>query len=163
RISFLLALVIPLGAQENPTTARTKADSPSSGMVSSSDRKFIEDAAKGGAAEVALGQLAVQRASDPKVKIFGQRMIDDHTKVNQDLEKLASRKGITIAAHPAIPPTKLANLTGTQFDDAYVQMMIEDHQKDVAEFEKQSRNAHDPEVKEFATSNLPTLKDHLKE
>ncbi|HTQ80691.1 MAG TPA: DUF4142 domain-containing protein [Thermoanaerobaculia bacterium] len=130
------------------------------------DKKFLTEAAQGGMAEVQLGQLAASNASDPDVKAFGQRMVDDHSKANHQLKELAMSKGV------ALPPEvdrsqkrdydKLSRLSGPEFDRAYMKMMVSDHKKDVEEFAKEARSARDTDVKAFASSTLPTLQDHLK-
>lgn len=130
------------------------------------DNNFVTKAAQGGMAEVELGQLAVSHASNAKVKQFGQRMIDDHTKANTRLKQLASQKGERPPAHldPKDQATidKLSNLNGNQFDRAYMSDMVKDHKADVTEFKKEASNGDDPDVKAFASKTLPTLEDHLK-
>jgi len=133
------------------------------GTLTSADRTFIENAMKGGRAEVAMGRMAVERASDPAVKQFGQMMIDDHSKANTELEALARQKGVSPPPEASdAKQSQLANMRGDQFDKAYVSMMLADHQKDVAEFQKQARSASDPDVKNFAAKTLPTLQMHLE-
>jgi len=130
------------------------------------DKKFVWNAAVGGMEEVQLGQLAAQKASDPDVKSFGQRMVDDHSKANDQLKTLASQKGVTL---PTTLPSaekqdvaKLSKLSGAAFDREYMSMMVKDHKKDVSEFDKETKQARDTDVKSFAKSTLPTLRDHLK-
>lgn len=136
------------------------------GTLHSYDKKFVWNAAVGGMEEVQLGQLAVQKASDPDVKSFGQRMVDDHSKANDKLKALASQKGVTL---PTTLPSdmkkdvaKLTKLSGAEFDHQYMSMMVKDHKKDVSEFEKETKQARDSDLKSFAQSTLPTLRDHLK-
>jgi len=152
------------------STGGTKAPNPGSQGTtvkgSSADRTFIMEAAAGGMAEVELGRLASQKASRSEVKEFGQMMVDDHTKANNQLMKIAQDKGLA-APHALKPQDKttedhLAKLSGQAFDRAYVQHMVKDHQKDVALFRKQSTVASDSDVKQFASSTLPTLEKHLK-
>jgi putative membrane protein len=137
-----------------------------SSKLSSSDKKFVMEAAAGGMEEVQLGQIAAQKASDPDVKSFGQRMVDDHTKANDQLKQVASQKGVTVPS--SLPASKqkdvdkLNKLNGAAFDSAYVSMMVKDHKKDVADFQKESKSAKDSDVKSFASTTLPTLQDHLK-
>ncbi|HZR29861.1 MAG TPA: DUF4142 domain-containing protein [Terriglobales bacterium] len=130
------------------------------------DKKFVENAAKGGEAEVELGQLAVQKASSPEVRQFGQRMVDDHTKANQELQQIASQKGITpdtqLTPKDQKLKDRLSNLSGSQFDKAYMKAMVNDHKEDVAEFQKEARNGKDDDVRSFASKTLPTLKEHLR-
>jgi putative membrane protein len=131
------------------------------------DRKFVKDAAQGNMAEVELGQLAAEKASSDDVKKFGQRMVDDHSKANDDLKQLATKKGVHVPQQlsPKDKATKarLSKLSGEQFDKAYMANMVRDHKKDVAEFKRETESAKDPDVKNFATSTLPTLEDHLKQ
>jgi putative membrane protein len=93
-------------------------------------------------------------------------MVDDHSKANDQLKQLAAQKGVTLS--PTLSPTKkgdvnkLSKLSGAAFDRTYVSMMVKDHKKDVAEFEKTSKNAKDADLKSWAATTLPTLQDHLK-
>ncbi len=131
------------------------------------DRHFIRKAGEGGLAEVELGKLAAEKGQSQDVKKFGQRMIDDHSKANDQLKQLAESKGVTLPAKldakDQATKDRLEKLSGEQFDRAYMNDMVKDHSKDVAEFKKESTTAKDPEVKSFASQTLPTLEDHLKE
>ena len=158
---FVLAALVGLLAVA-PALAATSASS----TLHSYDKKFVWNAAVGGLEEVQLGQLATQKASDPDVKSFGQRMVDDHSKANDKLQALASQKGVTL---PATLPSdmkndvaKLSKLSGAAFDREYMSMMVKDHKKDVSEFDKETKQARDADVKSFAQTTLPTLRDHLK-
>jgi putative membrane protein len=129
------------------------------------DREFIMKAAKGGAAEVELGNLAAQRASRPIVKEFGTRMVKDHGAANAELATLARAKGVDVPtaldpAHQAVRDRLMA-LQGADFDRAYMQEMVKDHTQDVAEFEKASQTAADADVRSWAAAKLPTLREHL--
>jgi putative membrane protein len=134
---------------------------------SAADTKFIKEAAEGGMAEVALGQLAVEKASSADVKKFGQRMVDDHSKANDELKQLAAQKNVTLPqdlnAKDKATKAKLEKLSGEQFDQAYMKDMVKDHTKDVSDFKRESMSALDPDVKKFAAETLPTLEDHLKQ
>jgi len=146
----------------------TGATGEQTGManLSSQDRDFLMDAAMGGLMEVELGRRAVQQGASDAVKQFGQRMVDDHTKTNTELMTLATSKGITLPTeidekHRG-EMRKIANMTGADFDRAYSKMMLSDHKKDVSAFEKQSTKGTDADLKAFATTALPTLKEHLQ-
>lgn len=132
-----------------------------------SDRKFIEDAAHGGIAEVELGRMAQQRATDPQVKAFGERMVADHGKANLELKRLVASTGVALPTQPTREQQNhadhLARLSGSQFDFAYMKHMVDDHQKDVAAFDKAARTLADPELKAFATQTLPVLQAHLQQ
>ena len=146
----------------------TGAKGEQTGManMSSQDRNFLMDAAMGGMMEVELGRLATTNGASDAVKQFGQRMVDNHSKAHTELLSLATTKGITLPAeldekHRA-HVTKLSSLTGADFDREYSKMMLSDHKKDVAAFEKQSTRGADADLKTFATNTLPTLREHLQ-
>jgi putative membrane protein len=134
--------------------------------VLAADETFVMKAAKGGMAEVQLGKLATEKASSDEVKKFGQRMVDDHGKANDELKTLAQSKNITLPTD--LDPKdktlhdRLAKLSGADFDKAYMRAMLTDHLKDVSEFRTESRSGNDPDVKAWAAKTLPTLEDHLK-
>lgn len=154
--------------RSNRNSSNTGATGEQTGManLSSHDRDFLMDAAIGGLEEVELGQIAAQKGTSEAVKQFGQRMVDDHSKANQELMTLAQSKGITLPTaldekHQK-DVTKLSALSGAEFDRAYSKMMLSDHTKDVSEFEKQSTKGTDADLKAFAAKTLPTLQEHLQ-
>lgn len=133
--------------------------------VGTDDAKFAVAAANGGMAEVELGKLAQQTAANSKVKDFGAMMVSDHTKANNELMALAKSKNITlpttINADEQKTKDDLSKKTGADFDKAYVSNMIDDHKKDIKDFEDASKNCKDADLKAFAAKTLPTLKMHL--
>jgi putative membrane protein len=147
-------------------TSQASSSKSSSGL-SASDKMFVKKAAEGGLAEVQLGQLATEKASSDDVKKFGQRMVDDHSKANDQLKQVASSKGVDLPqdldARDKATKDHLSKLSGAAFDRAYMKDMVTDHTKDVAEFERESKAGKDPDVKNFAAQTVPTLQDHLKE
>jgi putative membrane protein len=130
------------------------------------DHKFAMDAAQGGLMEVDLGQLATQKAASQAVKDFGQRMVTDHSKANQQLMQIAAQKGMSLpkalAADMKQEREKLAATSGAEFDRMYMSHMVKDHVKDVKEFEKQAKKGNDPALKSFAQETLPVLRQHLE-
>ncbi|MCA1628938.1 MAG: DUF4142 domain-containing protein [Acidobacteria bacterium] len=127
---------------------------------------FAKEAAQGGMAEVQMGKLATERGGSAVVKLFGQRMIDDHTKANMELNQLAARKNIQLpqelTSDQKSMMDKLSKLAGADFDQQYVDMMVEDHEHDVEVFQTQSEKGDDADVRAFAAKTLPTLRDHLQ-
>jgi len=93
-------------------------------------------------------------------------MVTDHSKANDDLKALSSKKGMTppsgLDGASQATKDKLSRLNGADFDHAYMQDMVKDHQKDIAEFQKEADHGSDPDVKAFASKTLPTLQDHLR-
>jgi len=160
------AAALALAASPALAQSKTNAASKKAGTAGrAADQSFVMDAANGGMAEVELGKLAVQKASNDDVKKFGQRMVDDHTKANDDLKAVAASKNITLpkdtdAQHKALVD-RLSKLSGPAFDRAYLSEMLKDHRKDVNDFKKEASSGRDPEVKAFASKTLPTLEEHL--
>ena len=150
----------------NSDNTGTSGQQAGMGNMSSQDHEFVMDAAMGGLMEVELGRIAAQKGMSESVKQFGQRMVDDHSKANEELMSLASSKGMTLPTaldekHQK-DVTKLSAMSGAEFDRAYAKMMLSDHNKDVKEFEKQSTKGGDADIKAFATKTLPTLQEHLQ-
>ncbi len=156
------------GATEprQPTPSGAASPSSNAGRIAAADQTFLKNAAVGGLMEVELGRLATEKASSADVKQFGQRMVDDHGKANEQLATIAKQKNVDVATQLTgkgkADYDRLSKLSGEQFDRAYMQMMVQDHRKDVAEFRKESTSAKDADVKSFASQTLPTLEDHLK-
>jgi putative membrane protein len=126
---------------------------------------FAVAAANGGMMEVELGKLAQQNGANQRVKDFGKMMVDDHTKVNDQLKSLATSKNITLPASLGDDAQKhvndLSKKTGKDFDKAYISMMVDDHKKDIKEFEKAGKDLKDNDIKNLAMQSLPTLQKHL--
>jgi putative membrane protein len=156
------------GTDTSGTTSTTSTGS-SGGTVSSldpADKDFMMKAAQGGMAEVMLGQMASSKGTSPDVKNFGNRMVSDHGKANDELKQLAQNKGMALPAdvdkESKDTADKLTKASGKDFDKQYITAMVDDHEKDVKEFEKESKDAKDPDLKTWVTNTLPTLQDHLK-
>jgi putative membrane protein len=135
-----------------------------SGTLSAADKKFATAAAQGGLAEVQLGELATKQGSSEQVKQFGQKMVDDHGKANDDLKSVASTKGITLPTEPNATQkatlARLSKLHGAAFDSAYIKEMKMDHKNDIAAFKKESTGGTDSDIKGFATRTLPVVESH---
>ncbi|HJT88907.1 MAG TPA: DUF4142 domain-containing protein [Bryobacteraceae bacterium] len=135
--------------------------------LAGSDDTFMNKAAQGGMAEVELGQLAQQRASNSAVKEFGTRMVNDHTTVNNELKSIAAKENVTLPtsldAKDQATYDRLSKLSGADFDRAYMSDMVKDHTADISEFKKEASSGNDPQVKAFASKALPTLESHLKQ
>jgi putative membrane protein len=116
-------------------------------------------------AEVQLAQLAAQKGSSPDVKAFGQQMVDDHTKANDQLKSVAAQENMTLPttldAKDQALMTKLQGMSGADFDKSYVKAMVKDHQQDIKEFQKEANSGKDPQIKNFASQTLPVLQQHL--
>ena len=135
-------------------------------VAHAADDDFVKKAALGGMTEVESSKVAQSRAADAGVKQFADHMVQDHTKANAELKQVAGKDGVT--APDALDPShqkavdKLSAKSGAAFDKAYMAMMLSDHKKTIALFEKEAKSGKDPAVKAFASDTLPTLKQHLQ-
>lgn len=134
--------------------------------ASSSDKKFVRSALEGGNAEVKLGQLAAQKGSSEDVKQFGQKMVDDHTKLGDQMKQIAQQQGIQvpdgIPAKDKALQMKLSGLSGDDFDKAYIKAMVQDHQKDLSEFKKEASSGNDTSIKDAASQGAQVISEHLQ-
>jgi putative membrane protein len=172
----MLSMAVAAGlamAQTNPpagdpgaqATQTNSADTSGGTGLARADRRFIRKAAEGNVAEVALGRLAQQTSQDPNVKAFGERMVNDHTQANEQLASVAQSLNVTLPTSPSKSDQakldKLGRLSGADFDKAFGREMVKDHRTDIRAFEREAKNGQQPQVKQFAESTLPTLKQHL--
>jgi putative membrane protein len=161
-----LATACLMGMSASVTAAEKKGSGSSPPKFSSADETFMMAAAQGGMAEVQLGEVAVKKASQPDIKQFATMMVSDHSKANKELQAIAAKNGVTLpskldAAHQD-KVEQISKLSGEQFDKAYVSEMVKDHEQVAAAFEKASKTAQNPELKSFAATTLPVIKNHLQ-
>ena len=136
-----------------------------SGQLAAPDAKFVRTAAEAGMAEVRMGQLIKESAQSKELREFGEKLVTDHTKANEELNQIAARKGVSPPTQPAEKYEKmldqLSKLKGAEFDRAAQKHSLMHHQEDVQLFEKASQSLKDADLKAFAEKTLPTLKEHL--
>jgi putative membrane protein len=147
----------PLRTGQNQPAATKSAASASgktTSKLSAADKNFMMNAAKGGMMEVAMGKQATQNAQNADVKKFGNRMVTDHSKANSELMALAKKEGVSLPG--AKSPGKWKS------DKDYMDMMVKDHQTDLAEFQKEAQSGTDPDVKAFAAKGAKMVSTHLK-
>jgi len=136
-------------------TVKSKSETKAKGgRLSSVDKAFIKDAAKGGMMEVAMGRVAEKNATNSEVKTFGARMVKDHGKANEDLKGIAKEENVDWPAEKEAGKWKS--------DKDYMDAIVKDHEKDLAAFEKEAKNGSDPDVKSFASKTAKTVREHLK-
>lgn len=149
-------------SKTRPITATQPVKAPGE-----SDKQFMKTAAMGGAAEIELGQLAQSKASDPKVKQFGQRMVKDHSKAADELKSVAESQHIALPTgidrEDKAAKSRLSKLAGAEFDKSYMRLMVQEHTKTVDKFKREAEHGYDNSVKKFAQETLPTLESHLSE
>ena len=158
---FTIAGLAGLFLAHSPLTA-----AETRGSLSEGDYKFASEAARGNLAEVKMGELAKQKGTSQAVKDFGDRMISEHGKANEEFNRIVAGKN-------AVPPAdfshkenatmeKLEKASGKDFDKAYAAAMVKDHKADVKEFKEAAKNLQDPDLRAFASKTLPVLESHLK-
>jgi len=130
------------------------------------DAGFYHKLAQGGLTEVELGKLAQEKATDPKVRDFAAMMVKDHSAANQELQRLATSKNISLPEHvsasQAASKTKLHALSGSTFDKSYVKSQVAAHKDTVKLLNKEIESGKDPDAKAFAQKVLPKVNEHLK-
>ncbi|OJW23675.1 MAG: hypothetical protein BGO49_03255 [Planctomycetales bacterium 71-10] len=129
------------------------------------DALFAAAAADSGAAELALSRLGLERASDPELKTFSSRMIEDHTALSKELASTAAAKQIALPSAvgpcPRFTLQSLSGLSGEHFDKCYAEAQLAAHKEAVAAFTAESERGTDPDMKALAAKALPKLKEHL--
>jgi len=131
----------------------------------SDSAKFATDAVQGGMTQVELGKLAIERGSSSVVRSFGEQMVADHEKANDELKNIAAKNqislpdGVSSAQQATIE--KLSKLSGAEFDKQYMSDMVSDHQAVAKAFEEQAQQGTNADVKAFAARTLPTVQRHL--
>src|SRR5882724_9803578 len=130
------------------------------------DQEFLVDAIQGNLAEIDLGRLAVARTTNEDVRKFATHMVNDHSMANSEVSELARKKGVHVVTTPSQAQLKgysrLSGVTGAEFDRDYAGMMVTDHLKDIALFEKTSTEAAEADVREWSAKSLPMLRKHLQ-
>jgi putative membrane protein len=153
-VSQLSILALVIGAISLTGAVRAADSAPTGGSsLSEKDKTFMKRAAKGGMMEVAMGQVAEQKGQSEDVKSFGKRMVTDHGKANDELKSIASKKGFQL-------PSKEHSVKWTS-DKAYIDMMVQDHEKDLAEFKEEATSGSDSDVKKFADDTAKMVQEHL--
>lgn len=151
--------------QTAPATPGAAAPDAGKSTLDGDDKDFLENAAQAGHAEIEGSKMAQEKAKDPDVKAFADKMIQDHTKVGEELAALASKKGYTPPEGPSLlqkAKIKTLSLTDDGFDGMYIdQIGVSAHEDAVKLFQDASANAKDPDIKAFAAEHLPALQEHL--
>ena len=135
-------------------------------VLAGPDKNFLERAARSSAAEIELGELAQQRGMRDEVKSFAARMVEDHRKSAEEIARIAEARGVELPKEPGRRDRdavkEMKDLVGPEFDRAYMERMLEDHEDAVELFEKQAKEAEDPDVRAFAKRQLLALRGHYQ-
>ncbi len=129
------------------------------------DKMFLRNAAEGGMAEVKLGQLATEKAGSDDVKAFGQKMVDDHTALNNEMAPIADSMGVRTPKNLSKKDQdlydQLNGLSGTEFDNAYLTAMVKDHRKDLRDFRMEASSTQDANLKAAVEKGQNVIHEHL--
>jgi putative membrane protein len=129
-------------------------------------KAFVRKAMEGGMAEVELGKLAQEKGSSQDVKQFGEQMVTDHSKLNDQMQQVAQQLGVAPPTHLSKKDqetkAKLESLSGAQFDDAYIRTMLKDHKKDASEFKEEAARTQDPALQQATQQGGQVIGQHLQ-
>jgi putative membrane protein len=130
------------------------------------DKIFVKKAMQGSIAQVQLGELTLQKSTNDQVKQFARKMIDDHTKLNEQMRPVAQQLGVEIPTEVSKKDkslmSKMQALSGPAYDEAYIKDMVKDHKQDLSEFHMEASNGHDASVRDAATQGSKTISEHLQ-
>lgn len=147
---------------DRPLTANQDPNGPAAMM----DKAFVHEALQGGMAEVQLGQLALEKSSNPDVKQFAQKMVSDHTKLGDEMNQVAQQLGVKppdkLSSKDKSTMAKLQALNGDAFDKAYIKDMVKDHQQDEKEFKQAGLNTSNPALKDVISQGAQIIGQHLQ-
>jgi putative membrane protein len=164
------------GPQPNSPAGQTPSQNPAmdsqmngmnaSGQPSAMDKMFVKKALQGGMAEVQLGQLTLQKSNNDQVKQFAQRMIDDHTKLGEQMKPVAQQLGVSdpndVSKKDKSTMAKLQALSGPAYDEAYIRDMVKDHKQDLSDFQTEASSGQDQTVKDAANQGSKVIAQHLQ-
>jgi putative membrane protein len=146
------------GNGDSTTTGATNHNN-----ADNADASFLSEAAYGGMKEVEGGKIAQQKGTSKDIKDLGSMMVTDHSAMNEKVKALAAKKNIQLPTAVAKDDLdKLNDKTGADFDKAYADDMVDDHEKDIKKFEDEANNGKDPDIKALASEALPKLRHHLE-
>jgi putative membrane protein len=130
------------------------------------DQNFVKAAMEINLAEIRIGHLVLKQGASEGVRKFGQRMITDHTRLENEITPIAAKIEITppteLAPDDQALLTKLQGESGADFDATYVHAMVEGHRKAVQLYKTEETDAQDGAVKSAATHGEPVIAEHLR-
>jgi putative membrane protein len=151
---------------QNPTTDPQLNGMQAAGQTSALDKMFVRTAMQGGMAEIQLAQMTLQKTNNDQVKQFAQRMIDDHTKMNDQMKPVAQQLGVDVPAQISkkdrTTMAKLEALSEPAYDQAYIKDMVKDHKQDLSDFQMEASSGQDQTVKDAASQGSKVIAQHLQ-
>jgi putative membrane protein len=173
-ISFcfiFISAIILTGCNSNSPIKQAEAmstsgsDSSAAVKVNNDDAQFAIATTSGGMMEIELGKLCATQAKNAQVKSFGAMMVEDHTNADNELKAIAGNKNLILPAAMNANDQQMYNdmkkKTGSDFDRAYINMMVTGHEKVMNDFKKEATGGKDADISSFATKTLPVIQKHL--
>lgn len=150
----------------SPMDQATSSGQDPNGPAAMMDKAFVREALQGGMAEVQMGQLALQKSSNPDVKQFAQKMVDDHTKLGDAMKQVAQQMSVkppdSLSGKDKSTVAKLTALSGNEFDKAYIKDMVKDHKQDEKAFKQEAQNTSNPALKDLVSQGGQMIDQHLQ-
>jgi putative membrane protein len=131
----------------------------------SADKSFIKDSSEGSLAEINFAKLALAKSKDPNVRKFAEKMITDHTKLIESMKPFAVKYDVKPSGTPLMDHAKYEELkmkSGTDFDRAYVEAMVKDHNDDLKKFIDEENKTSDPELKTAVAKGEKIILEHTE-
>ncbi len=130
------------------------------------DKIFVKKAMQGSLAQVQLGQLTLEKSNNDQVKQFARKMIDGHTKLNEQMKPVAQQLSVEIPTEVSKKDKaligKMEALSGAAYDQAYIKDIVREHKRDLSEFQMEASNGHSPSVKDAAMQGSKAISEHLQ-
>lgn len=168
QLTLALLTAVPLvacGADDKRAQDRDNPAAVGTAGTGAPDADFVEEQLAGGNAEIELGRLAQQKASNPQVREFAEMIVRDHTQAGEELKQIATKHNIQVPAdrdeHNDLHE-QLTKASAAEFDREYIEAMVDKHEKAVNDVEDKAEGSDNAEVKQWAAKTLPTLQQHLE-
>jgi putative membrane protein len=164
-MALLMGLFSATWAQTAPGGVRESAASPAS-RAWGNDQQFMAEAAENEHAEIQVAGTALRRASNVQVRSVAQAMLQDHGRLQQELQALAATKTMPLPGEPS-PLQRglidtLQHVDDAAFDRYCAQVMVVSQQRAILLFRRAASDAGDADLRAWAKNSLPVLEHHLQ-
>lgn len=153
------------GSMDNADSANEAKIDSGTLTLNSDETEFMVNAANGGMTEVELGKAAEKNATNERVKAFGEMMVQDHSSANNQLKTIALSQNVTLpdslSEDSKDDVQKISRKQGADFDKAFMDKMVKDHEKTINDFKNELNDVHNTTLKQWIRNTIPTLEKHL--
>lgn len=151
---------------QQPTPGTAIGGMTPSNATSPGDQAFLQTVMESDAAEVQLGQMAQEKSQSDDVKQFGQKMVENRKRLDEQLKPIADKLEVHEPKQPSKKDrqmiAKMEALSGPQFDQEYIKAVVKDHREDVKQFKTASQSAQDPNLLMAAKQDTNVIANHLQ-